>query len=449
LTGVRWLLGKDLRILRRSPLLVALLVAYPIVLALLIGFALSSPPGKPKVAILNEVAPGQGTFNLGGEQVDASKYANELYRSIDPIKVSSRKEAVETVRSGRALAALIVPPDITQKLASGIEQPQVEVILNVNDPLEQQFVDETIRARLADANQALSKKFTEIAAGYIGLLLKGGQFSLFGQNLDVLGLQRAQSVLQEARAKLPAGSPERAKLDRVIRFARLAIDNLDLSDDVLRSVSSPVTVKRTEIGGATTPADTYAVTIAVTVSLMFVALLLAAGMLALEREEHAFGRLVRGLVSRGALLTEKALLGGLSGAIVGLVLAAGISITVSLRWGRFPLWLVALLFAGAAFGALGVAIGALTREVRAASLLAFLLSLPIAFIALVPDNAVSGGLHDVLSAVSALFPFKPSLQALDDALNGNASPAFGTLLLHLLALMVGWGALARLAVRRF
>ena len=31
-------------------------------------------------------------------------------------------------------------------------------------------------------------------------------------------------------------------------------------------------------------------------SLMFVALLLAAGMLALEREEHAFGRLVRGLV---------------------------------------------------------------------------------------------------------------------------------------------------------
>ena len=72
---MRWLLAKDLRILRRSPLLVALLVAYPIVLALLIGFALSSPPGKPKVAILNEVAPGQGTFDLGGEKVDASKYA--------------------------------------------------------------------------------------------------------------------------------------------------------------------------------------------------------------------------------------------------------------------------------------------------------------------------------------------------------------------------------------
>ncbi len=143
------------------------------------------------------------------------------------------------------------------------------------------------------------------------------------------------------------------------------------------------------------------------------------------------------------------MLGGLSGSFVGLILAAGISIVVSLEWSRFGLWLVALLFAGAAFGALGVAIGALTREVRAASLLAFLLSLPIAFVALVPDNAVSGSLHDVLNAVSAVFPFKPSLDALDNALNGNENTAFGLLLLHLAALMAGWGALARLAVRRF
>ena len=35
---MRWLLVKDLQILRRSPLLVVLLVAYPILVALLIGF---------------------------------------------------------------------------------------------------------------------------------------------------------------------------------------------------------------------------------------------------------------------------------------------------------------------------------------------------------------------------------------------------------------------------
>ena len=37
---MRWLLLKDLQILRRSPLLTALLVIYPIVLAVLIGFAI-------------------------------------------------------------------------------------------------------------------------------------------------------------------------------------------------------------------------------------------------------------------------------------------------------------------------------------------------------------------------------------------------------------------------
>jgi len=47
---MRWLFIKDLQILRRSPLLVGLLIVYPIAIALMIGFALSSPPGKPKVA---------------------------------------------------------------------------------------------------------------------------------------------------------------------------------------------------------------------------------------------------------------------------------------------------------------------------------------------------------------------------------------------------------------
>ena len=64
---MRWLLIKDLQILRRSPLLVGLLVVYPIAIALMIGFALSSPPGKPKVAFYNEVAPGKGKISIGAD----------------------------------------------------------------------------------------------------------------------------------------------------------------------------------------------------------------------------------------------------------------------------------------------------------------------------------------------------------------------------------------------
>ena len=97
----------------------------------------------------------------------------------------------------------------------------------------------------------------------------------------------------------------------------------------------------------------------------------------------------------------------------------GIGLLAGLEWSRFALWVVALGAGALAFAALGVAVGALGREVRASSLLAFLLSLPMAFLALVPSGAVSGALFDVVQVVSALFPFKPALEATDQALNGG------------------------------
>jgi ABC-2 type transport system permease protein len=109
---MRWLFVKDLQILRRSPLLLALLVAYPVVLALMIGFALSSPPGKPKVAFYSEVPPGHGRLKFGSQQINISNYAGRLFQSIDPIRVHSRAEAIAKVKHGQAQAALIIPRDI-------------------------------------------------------------------------------------------------------------------------------------------------------------------------------------------------------------------------------------------------------------------------------------------------------------------------------------------------
>jgi ABC-2 type transport system permease protein len=85
--------------------------------------------------------------------------------------------------------------------------------------------------------------------------------------------------------------------------------------------------------------------------------------------------------------------------------------------------------------------------VRAASLLAFMASLPIAVLALVPAEAVSSGLYDVIRIVSAAFPFKPTLDALNAAL--NRSGGLGLPLLHLAILTVAFTAAARLAIRRF
>jgi ABC-2 type transport system permease protein len=449
---VRWLLLKDLQILRRSPLLVGLLIVYPIVISLLVGLAIDRPPQKPKVAFANLVPEGESAFSLGGRKLDVADYAPQLFKAIDPIRVGSREEAIAKVRSGEALGAMVIPENAAERLRStlslgGGEPPQIEVYYNASDPLKRQLVESTIQSRLAEANDALSDAVLKEAAGYIDVIVTGGEVSLpIVGKVDILGLRRAQAIIEAAARSLPENAPERIALDQVARFARLAADNLDVSKPILATIGSPVEVKQTNVSGSTSSLSSFFVAVAVTVSLMFVALLLAAGLLALERDQHAFGRLVRGLVSRTGLLSEKVLLAALCALGVCLLMLCGLAAFTGLDWARAPAWVAALTAGGLGFAAMGTAIGALAREVQSASLLAFALSLPIAFLALVPSGAVDETLFKVIDGVSSLFPFKPSLNALDAAISGGglAGP-----LVHLLALTVGFAVLARLALRRF
>src|SRR2546421_7015106 len=189
---MRWLLIKDLQILRRSPLLVGLLIIYPILIALMIGFALSSPPGKPKVAFYSEVAPGKGKIHFGSQQIDISKYAKQLFQSIQPIKVHSREEAITKVRDGEALAALIVPSDIPSQIQSlvttGVGSPTVDVFLNSKDPIERQFVSQAITTRAGQVEQAVSKQVLRVAISDLQQVLNAGTLQFLGQSFHLLGL---------------------------------------------------------------------------------------------------------------------------------------------------------------------------------------------------------------------------------------------------------------------
>lgn len=451
---MRWLLLKDLQVLRRSPLLVGLLVVYPIAISLLIGFALSRGPDKPKIAFVNAVPEFQQTVTVGGDRIDIASYSDRLFERVDPVPADSREEAIRMVQDGDVLGALVIPEDAGRRLQSAValggsaDKPTVEVIYSDAGPLQGQLVQSLIDSTLAEANRAIGERLTEVAAGYLNILLEGGSFSLLGQDFDILGLSDAEEILAGQAQQLPAGSPERAEIERVRRFAELAVENLDFSDEILSSISNPIDVEQTPIGGTGgSTLASFAVAASVVFSLMFVCVLLAAGMLALEREEHAYGRLVRGLIGPGRLLSEKVLLAALCALPVGLAMLVIVALLADLDWARAPQWVAGVLAAGLAFGALGVAIGAVAREVRAASLLAFGLTLPIAFLALVPAGTVGDALFELIRVISAAFPFKPALLAMDAALNANGDlwPSVA----HLLALTVAYGVLARVALRRF
>jgi ABC-2 type transport system permease protein len=448
---MRWLFVKDLQIMRRSPLLTALLIVYPIAIAVLIGFALSRGPATPRVAFLNQVPP-DAPLVIAGRELDITGARGELCSRIDCIDVSSEAEARDMVASGDALAALILPEDFIDDIESlaslNPSQPTVRVLVNEEDPVKASLVDDRISTLINQANLKLSKKVTRLAANYLTLLLRGGTLDLLGQTLNVLGLENTQRILEAIQPELPKDSEFAGALQRVITFSRLARENLDLANPLLSSIAHPIEVDKEVVSGSPPSLDAFAIAVAATVTLMFVTVLLVAGSLALEREENAFARLTRGLVGKWALLVEKVALGVALSIVVTLVMLAGLSLFVHIDWGRFPLILAAIVAGGAGFAAFGAAIGAAAKEVRASSLLAFMVSLPIAFVSLVQSGTVSPGLYDAIEVVRALFPFDAALDAMSGGLDVSG-PGLGLPILHLAILAAAYAALARIALRRF
>jgi ABC-2 type transport system permease protein len=447
---MRWLLLKDLQILRRSPLQAVLLVAYPVLIAVLVGFAISGSPAKPRVAFLNEV-PTDATVSVGSRELPKIGVSDRICERVECVHVKNRAEAEDEVRSGDVLAALILPADLVDRINSlstpAPSTPEVDVIVNEEDPVKARLVNDRINSLLTQANLVIARQIAGEGGKFLGLVLNGGQFSVLGQTIEILGLRNSAHILAELRPAVPPG-PMRDSIDRVIRFTTLARNNLGTAGPLLDRLTQPIAVDKQVVSASTPPLEVFAIAVAATFTLAFVTVLLVAGSLALEREENAFPRLTRGLVSQTALLTEKVALGVAVGLVVTLLMLAGLAFFVPLHWSRIGLWLAAIVTGGAALGAAGAALGAAAREVRAVSLLAFMVTLPIAFLSLIPAGTVGPTLYDAIKLVTALFPFKPALQAMTAALDPGG-PSIATALLHLAILTAAYGLLARFALRRF
>jgi ABC-2 type transport system permease protein len=140
-------------------------------------------------------------------------------------------------------------------------------------------------------------------------------------------------------------------------------------------------------------------------TITFLALVLAAGALAGERDENVLGRLARGLVPAGRLVAAKVALAALVATVLGFAVALAFAVVIVLGhapggepWSRLPLLAAGLALAGAALGGVGALVGALAREARTASLVAVLLVLPIVFLGLIPAEvfAAAGWASDAL-----------------------------------------------------
>jgi ABC-2 family transporter protein len=432
------LLGKDLRVLRRSPLLLAILLAYPLVIAGLVGLVASYANAKPRVALVEE-EPLPEEVTVAGRTFHVDRTIDRVANEVTLLRLEA-DEAERQLRSGRIVALLRVPRGFLSDLRTLTRSPRLE--LETTRGGLSVRVTQQVQSLVYQLNRQLEDAYVEANLEYIDLLLEGGSGTFLGQEFDVLGLARAQELLEE----LPPGP----RLDRIREFVRVASAALSQTDDALRATANPIELVETDDEGRTWVLSAQAQAYALALTLAFLCLLLAAAALAAERDEGALARFRRGLVGPGQLVAGKIALAGVAALALGsgIVLAFGAIIELGgveggQPWGRVPLLAMGLALSGTAFGALGAVLGALARDARTASLVAILVVLPIVFLGLVPREVAPAAAYvsDALPFAHAFRYFAAALFDLEPLDTAAREAAW------LVGLTLASGIAARVAVR--
>jgi len=438
-TAIGLLLRKDLLVLRRSPLLLSALLAYPIVIALLVGLVAGYASSKPRVAWVDEdnVPP---VVQVAGHQFHVQTIVDQVSHNVTLVRMSA-DEAARELASGKVVATITVPPGFVGTLETAARSPSL--VLRTGRGALASRVTQQVQALVYQLNRKLQGVFIEANLVFVRLLLHGGHGSFLGRQFTVLGLDGTEKVL--------AAMPPDARVKAIRDFVRDARLGLAQTGTALKATAHPIELRQPKERGRTWVLSAQVQSYGIALTVTFLALLLAAGAAAAERDEGAIGRLRRGLVTRVELVSSKVALATVVGVALGAAIAVVFGVVVEIGgvsggepWARIPLLLVGVALAAAAVGAAGAALGAVAREARTASLLAVLVVLPVVFLGLVPREAVAAAYW-----VSELLPFAHAVRWFDAALY-DASPwrTLGEQTLWLLGIGSALAALAVRAVRR-
>ncbi len=439
MNAVGLLLRKDLSVLRRSPLLLGALLAYPVVIALLVGLVAGYASSKPRVAYVDEdnVPP---VVQVAGTHFHVQTIIDEVAQNVSLVPMRA-DEARRELASGKVVATITVPPGFVGALETTAESPSLQ--LQTGSGAVAPRVTQEVQALVYRLNRQLQGVFIKANLVFVRLILHGGSGSFLGEPFTVLGLDRTEQLLSTL--------PQSQRVQTIRHFIRTARAGLARTGTALQATAHPIVLHEVKAKGRSwllsAQVQSYGIALAVT----FLALLLAAGATASERDEGTIGRLRRGLVSLGELVWSKValaavvglVLGGTIAIVFGIVAEAG-GVTGGEPWARLPLLLVGIGLAAGVVGAAGALLGALAREARTASLLAVLVVLPVVFLGLVPRDALAFAWW-----VSELLPFAHAVRWFGAALyDTHPWHAIGIETLWLLGIGALLGAAARLSMHR-
>ena len=117
------LLAKDVRLLGRAKLLVAAVLVYPLLVAVLIGLVAGYATSRPRVALVDlDRLP--ETLELGGQTLDLDRLIERVAGEVRLVRLDGA-EARRQLETGRVVATVTVPEGFAADLRGMIRSPRL------------------------------------------------------------------------------------------------------------------------------------------------------------------------------------------------------------------------------------------------------------------------------------------------------------------------------------
>ena len=230
-----------MRLLSRSPVLLLVLVVYPVLVALLVAVALQSDDRRPAVAVVVQDTSGR-TVAVGDQRLGVDDYVARLAEDVDVTRLDAAA-AQDALDAGRVTAVLTIPEGFISDLQSGVRQPVLTLDASRRTPIEADAGGAQPRVRRLPAQPAAGRGVRRPGAA------PGGP----GPERRPAGRLRAQHATPWAGAQpggrdRPAAAaagrrtepPAAAQLDPILAFIDTTQRNLDLAQPAANAIRAPI-----------------------------------------------------------------------------------------------------------------------------------------------------------------------------------------------------------------
>ena len=183
--------------LRRSPLLLAVLVSYPLLIALLLALVAGYANAKPRVAFVDDDNLPE-TVEIGGRTFHVERTIRRVSDDVVLVPLE-RDEAERQLRNGKVVAIVRVPAGFVAQLKAMQRSPRLE--LETTRGLLASRVTQQMQALVYSLNRELQDAFIAANLRYVDLILHGGR-----GNVPRAPLRRARPRTRGEPGERPGGA---------------------------------------------------------------------------------------------------------------------------------------------------------------------------------------------------------------------------------------------------